>query len=406
MKTLSKLIALTFTIGLLVVGCKPEQSVNPKDKNGNPDASLSADGQHLRPGVQCMTSIFAPLVDGQGNLQGGDPFESGIGEYGTTEFVNDDHNLYLLLSMGYYWLCSDGRVWVGQPSDVPLHQDGRVNWESFAWGSSVPLTQYFTWTMPITGINLSSTGTATAVVCLEGVQSDFYGNAFNNTRLWARGTQNVGTNAFGVVVNPAPCPYIAHGECYDVNPAVGRNCTDIKAIVSTATSPLAAPFTFTWYDESNNVIGTETNSTGTASKSVCAAGTYYVTVKDSRSIYTDKDTILVGVNTCGTTPPCSVPVVTEATTTALAKWDCTPGNSNNRKVNVCHVPPGNPGGRHTICIDYSALPAHVIDFKPANNRCLGHVSGCHIGPCDPCGPGTSSSSIARAAAYAQQYSCH
>lgn len=105
-------------------------------------------------------------------------------------------------------------------------------------------------------------------------------------------------------------------------------------------------------------------------------------------------------------PACGIPSVTVANTSTLAEWDCTPGNSNNHKVNVCHVPPGNPANRHTICIDYSALPAHVIDFKPADNRCMGHISGCHIGPCDPCGPGSSEDAIARAAAYAQQYNCH
>ena len=28
------------------------------------------------------------------------------------------------------------------------------------------------------------------------------------------------------------------------------------------------------------------------------------------------------------------------------------------KVKICHFPPGNPGNRHTITIDASALPAH------------------------------------------------
>ena len=45
---------------------------------------------------------------------------------------------------------------------------------------------------------------------------------------------------------------------------------------------------------------------------------------------------------------------------------CYAGNSNNQKVEVCHVPPGNPGNAHTICINASAVPAHL-----ANGSILG-----------------------------------
>lgn len=39
------------------------------------------------------------------------------------------------------------------------------------------------------------------------------------------------------------------------------------------------------------------------------------------------------------------------------------------KVAICHVPPGNPGNRHTIYVGEAALPAH-----------LGH--GDFRGPCE------------------------
>jgi len=41
-----------------------------------------------------------------------------------------------------------------------------------------------------------------------------------------------------------------------------------------------------------------------------------------------------------------------------------------RKVLLCHVPPGNPGNPQTICIDSSAVPAHLAN----------HDGDC-IGPC-------------------------
>ena len=43
---------------------------------------------------------------------------------------------------------------------------------------------------------------------------------------------------------------------------------------------------------------------------------------------------------------------------------------NNNKVLLCHVPPGNPGNAHTICISPSALPAHLAQHP-----------GDHCGPC-------------------------
>jgi hypothetical protein len=48
---------------------------------------------------------------------------------------------------------------------------------------------------------------------------------------------------------------------------------------------------------------------------------------------------------------------------------CQAGNSNNFKVEMCQVPPGNPNNAHTICVDASAVPAHL-------------AIGCSLGSCD------------------------
>ena len=47
---------------------------------------------------------------------------------------------------------------------------------------------------------------------------------------------------------------------------------------------------------------------------------------------------------------------------------CQAGNSGNMKVEMCQIPPGNPGNAHTICIDASAVPAHL-------------AIGCVLGAC-------------------------
>ena len=47
---------------------------------------------------------------------------------------------------------------------------------------------------------------------------------------------------------------------------------------------------------------------------------------------------------------------------------CYAGNSNKQKVQMCQTPPGNPANAHTICVDASAVPAHL-------------AIGCVLGAC-------------------------
>lgn len=103
-------------------------------------------------------------------------------------------------------------------------------------------------------------------------------------------------------------------------------------------------------------------------------------------------------------PPCGCVVPSLAPGDDLSDYDCTNGNGQ-QKVDVCHMPPGNPTNVQNICIATTALPAHVVDFKPASNPCLGHHSGCHIGPCDPCGPNSSETSREAAKEFYDEYGC-
>lgn len=100
----------------------------------------------------------------------------------------------------------------------------------------------------------------------------------------------------------------------------------------------------------------------------------------------------LGVTYCAESclPPCVLP--TPGPGGDLSPYACGDG-LGEPKVTICHLPPGYPANMQEICISVSALEAHVLDFKPLNNPCLGHHSGCHIGPCDPCGPGSSSSNV-------------
>ena len=45
--------------------------------------------------------------------------------------------------------------------------------------------------------------------------------------------------------------------------------------------------------------------------------------------------------------------------TALAVFSGAPAQAAN-KVQVCHIPPGNPENVHTITVSEKALPAHLV----------------------------------------------
>src|SRR5688500_38145 len=70
--------------------------------------------------------------------------------------------------------------------------------------------------------------------------------------------------------------------------------------------------------------------------------------------------------------------VSAAVGTALLWIGVSPAGAStddDRKVTVCHVPPGNPANAHNIVISENALPAH-----------LGH--GDTLGPCSTYPPGS------------------
>lgn len=48
------------------------------------------------------------------------------------------------------------------------------------------------------------------------------------------------------------------------------------------------------------------------------------------------------------------------------------GDSGDKKVTICHVPPGNPDNAHTITVSENALDAHLAhgDYEgPCENDC-------------------------------------
>lgn len=116
-------------------------------------------------------------------------------------------------------------------------------------------------------------------------------------------------------------------------PSVSEGCSDLSTLVQGGLSP----YNFSW-------------STGesTSSITVCPpeATIYWVSLTDD--------------NGC---------VATSGEAVNICDEDIYCGKNNN-KVHVCHIPPGNPSGRFTICVNPDALDNHLEhgDFVGACNQ--------------------------------------
>jgi len=67
----------------------------------------------------------------------------------------------------------------------------------------------------------------------------------------------------------------------------------------------------------------------------------------------------------------------------LAKHACDDDNSegssdDDQKVNVCHVPPGNPDARHTICISVNGyINGHMKNHHTGNEQTADYLGECN-----------------------------
>lgn len=164
------------------------------------------------------------------------------------------------------------------------------------------------------------------------------------------GTTTVTITATDLCGNSSTCTFnvtrvppieVDAGPCATVYLGYGpTECTTLSASIIIGSN---GPYSYVW---SNGATGSTTTVCPTETT------TYTVTVTDGNG-FTASATVLVNV------------------------IDARCGN-NGKKVVVCHVPPGNPGNAHEICIAPQAVGAHV-------DGSYGH-SGCHVGPCDMVNP--------------------
>jgi hypothetical protein len=132
----------------------------------------------------------------------------------------------------------------------------------------------------------------------------------------------------------------------------------------------------------NSCATISANTTGLTGSTFSYAWSTGASTKSISVCPTTTTTYSVTISGAGGAPM----LINEITVNAVSAA-CGNGNNAGQKVKVCHRPPGNPTNVQNICIDPSALPAHVARFRaPGSNPHQGHDSGCEIGECgaNPC----------------------
>jgi hypothetical protein len=182
-----------------------------------------------------------------------------------------------------------------------------------AFGSGGTAPYSYSWSTGATGSTVSGLCAGTYSVTVTDANGCSSSNSVTLTAP-AAVTVNAGPNATVIYGYPSP-----------------MNCTTLNA---TGIGGGCGPYTISW-----------SNGATTASTTVCPSVTtdYTVTVTDANGC-TASDVVRV----------CVVDV------------RC---GSDLSKIAVCHYPPGNPAGRHTICIGYPAVDNHLS------------LHGDDLGPC-------------------------
>lgn len=147
-------------------------------------------------------------------------------------------------------------------------------------------------------------------------------------------TDGFGCSASGSATLTEPDPLVADAGANQVVyfGYAPMECADLSA----AATGGCADYSYSW-----------TSGDNTANTTVCPQTT------------TDYTVVVTDENGC---------TASDDVTVCVVDVRCYAGNSGNQKVEMCHIPPGNPGNAHTICINANAVPAHL-------------AIGCVLGAC-------------------------
>jgi hypothetical protein len=378
MKKIKHLAAVMATLGLLIMGCAHE-SVNPTENQAPALEGLAGDPHPALDTVcQETDTIFlirqdngSPKVDkcyGLGGVPVACPPSMALpwGHLVMREgYFDGDNYVDCNFSMAPGWYCDLNNWQFGLQNDFQFDQNG-IPVIDVDWGSKVVNPSQNKWQLRLMVADLESPCFYVALR-VNAVKLNLFGLVVNgsSTLTWGRNNNwnnpshaQFSGNQWLTRFCPARCmetpPPPVDSSCVALYTGVSAlgNCTTLHANTTGLTGSLA----YEW-------------STGatTPSVTVCptATTTYTVTISGSGG----------------------APVAINAITVNHINAACGNGNNAGSKIWVCHVPPGNPGNSHDICISWSGVPAHVARFRaPGSNPHQGHDSGCEIGRCgsNPC----------------------
>jgi hypothetical protein len=378
MKKINLMMLAWVAMALLVVSCSPE-GVSPRNDGADNPPSLAGAEDHPALDTLCQETdtIFlireddgSPVVNKCYGL-GGIPIPCAPnqmkwgdlvmreGYFQGTNYVDCD------FSMAPGWYC-DFNTWLfGLQSHFSFDQNG-IPIVDQDWGVSVVNPAQNKWQLRLQVRDLE-TPCFYVALRVNAVKLNLFGFPVNGstTATWGR-NNNWNTPSHAQFSGSPWLTRFCPDRCMDAPPPpVDSSCVTVY----TGSSNLSNCTTLT--ANSTGLSGTLTYawSTGATTQSISAcppsgATTYMVTISSNGN-----------------------PVAINAITVNNVNAACGNGNNAGAKVWVCHVPPGNPGNAHDICISWNGVPAHVARFRsPGSNPNQGHDSGCEIGRCgsNPC----------------------
>jgi hypothetical protein len=384
MKNQRHLFLVLLIAGLFTWGCTPENLQGDESSNGMPSLAGAEGDPHpaLETICQSADTVFLMSEDGSDYINkcyganGQVPCSNGSvkwgyvimreGYYGGTGYIDCEFTM----APGWY---GESTYWkVGNAASAFEFDSNGLPMVQADWSAIVTSPCENRWILRFPTSSLPS-GSFDIMMLVHGVRLNIWGapNTASETNLWAKNphsndpsnTMFSATSPLMLHFTPILCaePVVEESICQTLK--VGAPALPSCCSLTVNTSGLNGTLSYNW-------------STGSTAStiSVCptTTTTYSVTVS-ANDVPAIVNNITVNVQNiaCGNTNP----------------HGNGGGNGNNpdHKVTVCHLPPGNPSNQQDICIDWSGVPAHVAEYRPAGSQ-QGHDSGCQIGQCgsNPC----------------------
>jgi hypothetical protein len=162
------LLALT----LIAFSCSTKESVS-EVKNDSATPAFAGGTGINRPASQCGPSEITSFVDATGT------------SFGSVEILNDQEEIYFLISLDGDLVLSDLSIFYGNPADLPLVSAGTaINAEGFDYKiTDAENSSFYTMTIHATGSGCKALSAKATIQHM-----DFLGNVWGAETVWLDGT--------------------------------------------------------------------------------------------------------------------------------------------------------------------------------------------------------------------------